>query len=332
MKLLARRKGFEPLTPRFEVWCSIQLSYRRGRREALRALLDKFQRGVHRKSQGLVFRQATAGARMKSISVDGQARYFAQHGAGPPVILVHGSMSSYRQWQSLTDRLRDRYRLIAADLLLADPASRQLGAFTFAQDCAFIDALIDANPGAHVLGHSYGGVVAIKAAMANRDKVASLILIEPSCFHLLKQEGKPEYREIIRLQELQREHEARGDGAHAARDFIAYWIGPQAWDAMPERRKEQMTLGLPKLNEDWPGTIDDNTQLADYRSLAMPTLLMRAKDTRAPSFRIVELLRTALPNAAFTEIADGGHMSPLTNPEPVNEAVDAFLTGQTART
>lgn len=25
---LARRKGFEPLTPRFEVWCSIQLSYR----------------------------------------------------------------------------------------------------------------------------------------------------------------------------------------------------------------------------------------------------------------------------------------------------------------
>ncbi len=26
---LARRKGFEPLTPRFEVWCSIQLSYRR---------------------------------------------------------------------------------------------------------------------------------------------------------------------------------------------------------------------------------------------------------------------------------------------------------------
>ena len=28
---MARRKGFEPLTPRFEVWCSIQLSYRRQR-------------------------------------------------------------------------------------------------------------------------------------------------------------------------------------------------------------------------------------------------------------------------------------------------------------
>ncbi len=31
IKLLARSKGFEPLTPRFEVWCSIQLSYERAR-------------------------------------------------------------------------------------------------------------------------------------------------------------------------------------------------------------------------------------------------------------------------------------------------------------
>lgn len=262
---------------------------------------------------------------MKSISVDGQARYFAQHGAGSPVVLVHGSMSSHRQWQSLADRMRDRYRVLIPDLLMSNPASRQLGAFTFANDCAFIIALINANPGAYLAGHSYGGVVAIKAAMAHRDKLAGLVLIEPSCFHLLRQENQPEYQEIIRLQELQREHEARGDAAQAARDFIAYWIGPQAWEAMPERRKEQMTLGLPKLNEDWPGTIDDNTRIADYRSLAMPTLLMRAKDTRAPSFRIVELLRTALPDPAFVEIADGGHMSPLTNPEPVNAAVDEFL-------
>ena len=34
---MARRKGFEPLTPRFEVWCSIQLSYRRDDKEEGRA-------------------------------------------------------------------------------------------------------------------------------------------------------------------------------------------------------------------------------------------------------------------------------------------------------
>ena len=30
LNIVARREGFEPPTPRFEAWCSIQLSYRRG--------------------------------------------------------------------------------------------------------------------------------------------------------------------------------------------------------------------------------------------------------------------------------------------------------------
>jgi pimeloyl-ACP methyl ester carboxylesterase len=266
---------------------------------------------------------------MKNILADRQTRYFAEDGAGPPLIAIHGSMSSHRQWQSLVDRLRDRHRLIVPDLLMCDSGSKKLGAFTFDEDCAFIAALIDAHPGAHLLGHSYGGVVAIKAAMARPGELASLILIEPSCFHLLKQEQLPEYQEVIRLQALQREYEVRGDAVQAARSFIEYWIGPAGWDAMPERRKELMALGLPKLKEDWPGTLNDQTHLADYPSLSMPTLLMRAKDTRAPSFRIAQLLRTALPNPTFVEIASGGHMSPLTNPEPVNAAVDAFLSKQT---
>ena len=37
MGKMARRKGFEPLTPRFEVWCSIQLSYRRSATKGLAA-------------------------------------------------------------------------------------------------------------------------------------------------------------------------------------------------------------------------------------------------------------------------------------------------------
>jgi pimeloyl-ACP methyl ester carboxylesterase len=82
---------------------------------------------------------------------------------------------------------------------------------------------------------------------------------------------------------------------------------------------------VPKLNEDWPGTLDHHTRLADYSTLALPTLLMRAANTRRPSFRIVDLLRPVLPNATLVEIAGGGHMSPLTNPDPVNAAVDRFL-------
>ncbi len=40
---MARRKGFEPLTPRFEVWCSIQLSYRREDPERKMARPKRFE-------------------------------------------------------------------------------------------------------------------------------------------------------------------------------------------------------------------------------------------------------------------------------------------------
>lgn len=226
------------------------------------------------------------------------------------------------------DLLRGRYRVIAAELLASAPDSGALGAFTFAQDCDFIGQLVDMNPGAHLLGHSYGGVVSIEAALGHRGGLSSLVLIEPSCFHLLEQEKQPEYAEIASLQVVQRAHEARGDTMGAAQAFLEYWIGPDAWASMPPRRKDLMARGVPKLNEDWPGTLDHNTRLSDYPSLTMPVLLMRAKDTRSPSFRIVDLLRPVLPDAALVEIESGGHMSPLTNPEPVNAAIAQFLDAQ----
>lgn len=264
---------------------------------------------------------------MKTIIVDGVTRFYAEEGSGPAVILVHGSLSSHRQWRSLTDRLRDRFRVIAIDLLACESegAAAKLGAFSFAQDCAFVGRLIEDNPGACLVGHSYGGVVAIKAALAHRDRLASLVLIEPSCFHLLEQERAPEYAEVIRLRDQQQQKAGQGDFAGAARGFIEYWLGPRAWTAMPERRRQLMALGIPKLDQDWPGTLDHNTRLADYRALSLRTLLVRAKDTRAPSFRIVDLIRGVLPNASLAEIENGGHMSPLTNPEPVNDAIERFV-------
>ena len=38
-------------------------------------------------------------------------------GCGPPIVLLHSSMSSKSQWRELIDSMRDRYRLIAIDLL-----------------------------------------------------------------------------------------------------------------------------------------------------------------------------------------------------------------------
>jgi pimeloyl-ACP methyl ester carboxylesterase len=264
---------------------------------------------------------------MPSILISSVPRFFTETGSGAPVIAVHGSMSSARQWRALGDRLKDRHRVVLPDLMATGEGGDSApGAFAFADDVAFVSALIDAaGAPVHLIGHSYGGVVAACAAFARRARLASLTLIEPSAFHLLAQGNEADYAEVMALYDTQQAALARGDRADATGGFIGYWMGVDAWRAQPERRRAAMIAGLPKLAEDWRGTLENHTTLADYRAFAVPTLLMRARDTRRPSFRIVDMLHGVMPDATLAEIDSGGHMSPLTNPGPVNAAIARFI-------
>ena len=271
---------------------------------------------------------------MKSVSVAGIPRYYDEEGEGPPVILVHGSLSNARQWRKLSERLRGAYRVFSPDLYAcaAGPGASQQGVFSFEQDCAFVAQLVvQASGPVHLLGHSYGGAVAAKTVLMRPDVFASLTLIEPSCFHLLEQEDQPEWPEVLGLLERQQQSAQDGDHETSARGFIDYWMGGDAWEAMPESRRRMIALEVPKLAEDWRGTLDHNTRLADYAALAMPALVIHARDSRAPSLKLAGMIARALPRASRVEIGSGGHMSPLTNPEPVNEAVVQFINQVSGR-
>ena len=264
---------------------------------------------------------------MPTVAINGTVRHFDVEGAGPAVILVHGSVSNSRQWRKLVERLRNRYRLMAADLHAGEAGV----AFTFVEDCDLVDHLVDGAAGkVYLVGHSYGGAIALKTALARRDRLAGLILIEPSCFHLLDRDGfHREHAEIAGLRARQQEALLRDEPDASARAFLDYWMGPRTWAEMPEPRRAAIRTGMPKVVQDWIGAFDGATRIDDIRSLDVPTLLMRAKDTKTPSSRIVDLMCEALPASRLVEIKQGGHMSPLTNPEPVNAAIEDFLDRRT---
>lgn len=109
------------------------------------------------------------------------------HASGPedgePVVLVHGSFSTGPATFPALRPLRDRYRLLVVDRrgYGGSPAAAP-GVAGWPVDRDDVAALLEELGGAHLVGHSYGGVVALLVAGARPDLVRSLVVVEPPLF------------------------------------------------------------------------------------------------------------------------------------------------------
>ena len=113
--------------------------------------------------------------------------------AGPaPVIALHCSGAGAGQWRALAEALGPAYRLDAPEHYGCESTGPWSGAhvFTLADEAARTFDLIDRSKRkVHLIGHSYGGGVALHVALAWPDRISSLTLYEPSAFHLLEAMG-----------------------------------------------------------------------------------------------------------------------------------------------
>src|SRR5262245_59559394 len=154
-------------------------------------------------------------------------------GSGPPVVLVHSSASGSRQWRQLTERLQDRYRMIAINLFGYGktspwPGKRPLLAADEAELVAAAAALA-AEPVA-LVGHSLGGAVVLEAAAMLADRVRLVVAFEPILFGYLKANGPASaYQEIAALSDRYGKLARGGDWNSAGEWFVDYWSGAGTW-------------------------------------------------------------------------------------------------------
>ena len=96
-----------------------------------------------------------------------------------PVIALHCSGAGAGQWRALAEVLGPGYRLAAPEHYGCDRTGPWTGthAFTLADEAARTFALIDESERkVHLVGHSYGGGVALHVALARPGRIASLTL------------------------------------------------------------------------------------------------------------------------------------------------------------
>ena len=112
---------------------------------------------------------------------------------GPRLLLVHGSIApGWATWSAQRELAEEGYRLVVPHRS-GYPPNPPLERVDFEVQAREIAELIE--PGTHLVGHSYGGVVSLLAAALVSDRVRSLTVIEPPALGLAR--GNPAAEAMI---------------------------------------------------------------------------------------------------------------------------------------
>jgi len=236
-----------------------------------------------------------------------------------PVLLIHSGGFTSRQWRKLAEQLAQRYRVIAPDLLGYGAEPWPVGKpFDFRQDVAHLTALLD-EP-AHVVGHSYGGLLAMQVALAVPDRVRSLALYEPVAFGVLDEPSDADARASIAQLGAYTPDEHGVDEAWLA-GFVDWWNGAGAWARLGDDTKRAFRDVGWKVSQEVASLTADRTDRQHYAAITVPTLLLGGEQTQQAERRVLDKLVTTLPSATLRVFPGLGHMGPITHAALVNAAI-----------
>jgi len=252
-------------------------------------------------------------------------------GRGPALILVHGALGDYRQWDPMAERLRPHFRVVAISRRFHwpnDPPAQTDGYTVESQRDDLLALMQSIAEPVHLVGHSYGAVVVLAAALAEPVRVRTLTLIEPPLPSLFpvsaaglaeENSSRAAMATALRAQVDAGDHEA-------ATSTLFDWIqgGAGGFAALPEASRHQLlenarTIG-PPYAKPAPGFVC--SQLA---RLAMPTLVLNGADTRPFYLRSGQAVAACIPGSRSGVVPAARHMVMVENPRATAAAILDFL-------
>ncbi|MGQ0595055.1 MAG: alpha/beta fold hydrolase [Gammaproteobacteria bacterium] len=249
-------------------------------------------------------------------------------GVRPTVICLDAGLGASLQRQSLPGRLGFRYRVLAPELG-GYAASRASGEpLSLDAEAASIAPVVDAIPGkVYLVGHDYGAAVALRLALARRERIGGLVLYEPTLFSLLLADpgSRGATMDIAVLRLVLRRYLDAGDGFRAALRYVDHRLGRDAWERLSTPERAAIAWRMPELCARLEAELADPMPPSGYAAIDLPVLLLCGTRTRASTGRITELLARTLPRAEWHEVDGVGLRGIDSHPEAVEREIEGFL-------
>jgi esterase len=249
---------------------------------------------------------------MAERRINGVRLYYEQHGAGEPILGVHGAGSSAALWEGAVPEPAKRGRTILYDrrgsFRSERPEPYATNVHEQADDAAALIDALGAVP-AVVIGRSYGGAIAVDLALRYPDRVRAQALLEGDV-PAVSPTAAREWAEL--------EEQLVADPSRAAEELMTVVMGDGGWERLPAEVREILSGNGPALVAELRGGYPDVTR-AQLATIEQPTLFVGAAESALDYRETADALAAALP-AIRVEWVEGGHAI-----DPAHPVVLAFL-------
>ena len=268
---------------------------------------------------------------VKRVSLQNVSLPYVEQGDGIPVIFVHGEISDLRAWEPQRRAVVPGYRFIAyTQRYFSGARAPGRGApysvETHVADLRAFIAHLDAGP-VYLVGHSYGGAVAIRAALQDPDLVRGVFVNEPLIDLAV---AGADVRNI-----LGRERRGLGGAqkaavagnAEAAVRLLSDWSNQRTGgfhELPPERRTMHMDNRRSVLQH-LSAPRSRPLGCAELRKFEPPLTITVGERTR-PFFRaLTDELHQCVSGSELIQISGAGHLGPSQYPTLFNRELVSFL-------
>ena len=264
---------------------------------------------------------------MPIIEVEGHDFYFFEkNGKSPTIMMLCSTGLDSRQWKDLFPMIDGR-KVISPHYLNYSKSSswKNGGPIDSWVDYRAAESLLLARSGEiDLIGHSYGGFIALRLAKEHPDRIRRIALHEPivwGCLqHTDRDDLKNEFGEVVETffkEGLEPED--------FLRDFVDYWNKVGSWDSMSEERKKSWRDLQPKILSEVRLLCYDKTPPSYYEDINHPTLITVSKATPPHQYEACKILSTSLPNVKVFDV-NGGHMGVVTKSGEVMPHLAGWIT------
>ncbi|WP_051286761.1 alpha/beta fold hydrolase [Paenibacillus taiwanensis] len=263
-------------------------------------------------------------------SADGTWISYTSTGSGPGIVILHGTCRSAYQYKKLAGELASMYTVHLMDRRGRAASGPQGADYAMKKEVADVSAVLQHTGSTILVGHSYGGLVALETAVVY--DVTELIVYEPAvsiaqsipCNWLPKfEQAMEEGRNIDAFI-----HFLTGLGLDESTQHLPLHLVQSALHAMSVRLPDQWnhTLSLlPTILPELKEVQRLDSTLDNYSSITASTLLISGTQSPLYMGHAVTSLLVTLPKAQHHTVQCGHNGPDEQAPDKVASLIQSFL-------